>query len=109
MPNEKSHSPITRTPRTQHIPNSTDATRGEPLAQRALTRRAELSKVLDRLPIDELRLRADLEAALAAVTGMLTGDLDHLSDTTAADLNRWLENVKHLGETAPKSRGHAHR
>jgi hypothetical protein len=80
--------------------NSTDGTRGEPLARRALARRIELQQLLEKTPAAEIRLRDDINAALSAVAGMLTGDTAHLSDTTGAELNRWLESAKHLGEIA---------
>ncbi|MEO8702423.1 MAG: hypothetical protein ABI867_20435 [Kofleriaceae bacterium] len=82
-----------------HIENSTDATRGEPLALRAQKRKAELEAALDNLPADD-RSRGDVELALATVASLLTGDLEHLSAATAADLNRWLESSKHLAEVA---------
>lgn len=86
------------------IENSTDATRGEPIATRARTRKAELEKAHDLLPIRDLRARADIEMALAEVNQWLAGDVDHLSHVTAAELSRWLEHTKHLAETTPKSR-----
>jgi len=82
--------------------NSTDATRGEPIAIRARTRKAELENVLERLPNDDAGGRLDLELALAEVNEWLAGDVEHLSHVTAADLNRWLERTKHLAEVTPK-------
>jgi len=84
--------------------NTTDATRGEPLAVRAKARKAELQKALDRLPVSELRARNDIELALGSVDELLTGDSAHPSDATAAALNRWLEGSKHLAESTPKPR-----
>jgi len=84
--------------------NTTDATRGEPLAQRAHARRAELQKALAKLPEAELRARNDLTLALGSIDELLTGDSAHLSDTTADAINRWLETSKHLGEMTPKPR-----
>jgi hypothetical protein len=92
-----------------HNENSTDATRGEPLAMRAGQRRAELQQALVKVPADDPRARKDIEAALSAINALLTGDLEHLSSTTAAEINRWLEASKHLGEnapTVPRSVGH---
>ena len=86
------------------IENTTDATRGEPIATRARTRKAELEKAHDLLPSTELRARADIEMALAEVNEWLAGDVEHLSHVTAAELNRWLERTKHLAEAAPKAR-----
>ena len=84
--------------------NSTDATRGEPIAVRARTRKTELEKVLERLPTDEATARVDIEIALAEVNEWLAGDVEHLSHVTSADLNRWLERTKHLAEVTPKPR-----
>jgi hypothetical protein len=97
-----SHAPGPRAP--AHIVNSTDATRGEPLALRAQKRRAELEVALQKLPASELRARSDIELALASVDAMLTGDLDTLPDATAAELNRWLEHTKHVAEVVPQTR-----
>ena len=87
------------------VENSTDATRGEPLAARAQKRRAELAKALELLPAEELRARNDIEIAMSSLDALLTGDVDHLSDVTAADLSRLLEGSKHLAEVTPKPRG----
>ena len=97
-----SHAPKPRAP--AHVENSTDATRGEPLALRAQKRRAELEMALEKLPADQLRARSDIELALASVDTMLTGDLETLSDATSVELNRWLENTKHLAEETPRMR-----
>ena len=78
--------------------NSTDATRGEPLATRARTRRAELAAALEALPADRARARGDIELALSTVDSLLTGDPTHPSDATAGDLNTLLEGTKHLAE-----------
>ena len=79
--------------------NSTDATRGEPLAVRARTRRDELAAALEKLPADRLRERNDIELALSNVDGLLTGDPTHLSASTGGEINKWLEGTKHLAET----------
>jgi hypothetical protein len=81
-----------------HVENSTDATRGEPLVLRAQKRKAELEKALEKLPANDLRGRNDLVLALDTVSGLLTGDLENLSDATASALSRWLESSKHLAE-----------
>ncbi len=83
--------------------NTTDATRGEPLAERAQQRRAELATALAKMPRDQTRARRDIEQALAAVDGLLAGDPDHLTDATAADISRWLELHKHLAEKPAKT------
>jgi hypothetical protein len=97
--------PHARRPRAPaHVENTTDATRGEPLTVRAHKRKAELAAALQRLPADELRARGDIELALSTVDGLLTGDVEKLSDATASGLNRWLEHTKHLAEVTPPTR-----
>jgi len=97
----------TETPHAQdrrapaRVENTTDATRGQALAARAQQRRAELAAALQKLPADELSARGDLELTLATVEGLLTGDVEHLSDATASQLDRWLEHTKHLAEVTP--------
>lgn len=85
---------------TQQGKNTTDATQGEALAVRAQVRKAELEALLTKSPAYEAAVRADIERALASVATLLSGDSKHLSPTTAAELNRWLEGAKHLGEMA---------
>ena len=77
--------------------NTTDATRGQLLKTRVQTRRRELQIAASRLPPTH-HTRQDIEAALAAVAGLLTGDLEHIPQTVAADLSQWLERNKYLGE-----------
>jgi hypothetical protein len=86
------------------VENTTDATRGEPLAMRAQKRKLELEKALDKLPAEDVRSRNDIDVAVATINALLTGDVDHLSDSTAAELSRALEASKHLGETTPTKR-----
>ncbi len=81
--------------------NSTDDTRGEPLAIRAQKRQSELRDLLAALPEDALRERNDVEVAISVADELLTGDNAHLAESTAAGINRWLENTKHLGEVTP--------
>ena len=80
--------------------NTTDATRGQPLALRAQKRLAELEALMAGLPAGAM-LRSEIELAISSVSGLLTGNLDKLPRTTAAELNRWLESTKHLGEVTP--------
>ena len=91
---------VATTPAAPKVANTTEATTGEPLAMRAKARRAELQAAHDKLPASDKRGRDALAVAIAAVDGMLTGDTAHLTDATAADLNRWLEGSKHLAEPA---------
>ena len=92
---------ITATPR---VVNTTDATRGEPLAMRARERKAELQRALDAVPTGDARARHDLEAALAAIDGIVAGDIERLPAPTAAELTRWLQASKHMVEIAPPKR-----
>ena len=86
----------------KHVGNTTDATRGEPLVVRARTRRSELEKSLA-LSGETSREHGDIELALAEVNQWLTGDGDNVAQTTAEDINRWLERTKHLAEVTPKA------
>ena len=90
----------------KHVENSTDATRGEPLAMRAQKRKAELEAALAKLPADDLRARNDIDLAVSSIAGLLTGDVDHLAESTAAELSRLLESSKHLAEVVhvPRTR-----
>ena len=88
----------------KRVENSTDATRGEPLAMRARKRKLELELALTKLPADDMRARNEIDRAIASINGLLTGDVDHLPDATAADLSRLLENSKHLAEVSPVSK-----
>jgi len=80
--------------------NSTDATMGEPLAARAKARREELVNIQSKLGEDRKTEASDLQLAIDTVDGLLTGDPTQLTETTSSDLNRWLEETKHLGERA---------
>lgn len=95
--------PTTQPIEPSSVENSTDATRGEPLVIRAQKRRLELQRALANLPATDLRARNEIDVALTSIDGLLTGDLEHLSRTTAADLSRLLENIKHLAEVSPIS------
>jgi hypothetical protein len=90
----------------KHVENSTDATRGEPLAMRAQKRKLELERALEKRPAEDVRARNDINVAVASIDALLTGDVDHLSDATAAELSRLLESSKHLAEVNPVSRSH---
>lgn len=80
------------------IRNTTDATRGLPLADRVLRRKDELEEALADLGAHDVLLRQAIETALATVYSLMTGDLAHPSDVVARDLNRWLERNKHLAQ-----------
>jgi hypothetical protein len=80
------------------IRNTTDATRGQPLAARVLARKNELEDALADLDPHAALLRQAIETALATVYALMTGDLAHPSDVVARDLNQWLERNKHLAQ-----------
>lgn len=80
------------------IENTVDATRGQPLAARVIARKNELEDALAELGRHDNRERQEIETALATVYLLTTGDLAHLTDVVALDLNRWLERNKHLAQ-----------
>jgi hypothetical protein len=81
------------------ILNSTDATRGQPLAARVLARKDELETALADLgPHDSPLVRQAIETALATVYTLMTGDLAHPCEAVARALDRWLERNKHLAQ-----------
>jgi hypothetical protein len=87
-------------PAPGHHVNSVDATMGQPIVARVMARKRELEAARARLPAGDVRARMDLDLALSTVTELLTGDLKHVPAMVAADMNRWLENNKHLAESA---------
>ncbi len=80
------------------IQNTTDATRGQPLAARVYQRKDELEDALADLGPREVLLRQAIETALATIYSLMTGDIVHPSDVIARDLNRWLERNKLLAQ-----------
>lgn len=78
------------------IENTTDATRGQPLAARVLARKTELEDALADCGRHEVLRRIALETALAGVYALITGDLAHPSAVIARALSNWLERNKHL-------------
>ena len=86
------------------IRNSTDATRGQPLAARVLARKDELEDALANLGPHDVLMRQAIETALATVYALMTGDIAHPCDVVARDLNRWLERNKHLAHEATRVR-----
>jgi hypothetical protein len=87
------------------ITNSTDATRGQPLAARVLHRKDELEDALANLGPHDVLLRQAIETALATIYTLMTGDIAHPSDVVAADLNRWLERNKRLAQDTGDRQG----
>lgn len=80
------------------VQNTTDATRGQPLAARVLARKNELEDALADLDPRDVLLRQAIETALTAVYALVTGDLVRPSEVVARSLNRWLERNKHLAQ-----------
>ncbi len=61
-------------------------------------RRAELEQSLEFLGKDgSAGTRKDIEEALVSLSGLLTGDLDHIPSMVSEQLSRWLELNKYLG------------
>jgi hypothetical protein len=90
--------------------NSTDATRGQPLAERVIVRKNALEQALANLEPDASDIdRMAIETAIATANNLLTGDLDHPSDVVAHELNNWLEANKHLAEHVKAPRQAARR
>ena len=68
MPTYKTAHPTRHGKVSVRVENTTDATRGGPIASRARTRKAELEKAHDLLPSTKLRALGDIELALARRT-----------------------------------------
>jgi hypothetical protein len=74
------------------------ATTHPSLLERCEARRQELTEALDQLDDDGApQTRRDIAAAVDAIDGLLTGDLDHIPHVVAAQMSRWLEASRHLG------------
>ena len=80
--------------------NSTDATRGQPIIQRVLTRQRELSEILATLPPENDTVRSAIQLALDTVAGLIPDGMSTVPSTVMGDLDQWLEDNKYLGETA---------
>jgi hypothetical protein len=89
------------------ILNTTDATRGQPLAARVLARKNELEDALADMSPHDTPLRQAIETALATVYSLMTGDIVHPSDVVARGLSRWLERNKHLAQDITRARQRA--
>ena len=62
------------------------------------TRQAELKEVLGRLAADGApQTRHDIEVALDALEGLLTGNLDQIPPVVSAQLSKWIASSKYLG------------
>lgn len=86
-----------------HNPNSVEAMRGSPIAERVLARQAELVAVMDTLEEGTTEYIA-IDTALATLEQFIGGDLDHPADVVTRDLNDWLERNKYLGLTVGRSK-----
>ena len=80
--------------------NSSDATTGQPMVLRVLSRKAELEGRLLTLRDDDLQARQEIDNALATIGELLTGDLEHIPPVVVAAMSRWLERNKHVAESA---------
>jgi hypothetical protein len=76
--------------------NTTDATRGQPLAARVLARKNELEDALADCGPHDAWQRTAIETALTGVYALITGDLAHPPAVVARALNAWLERNKHI-------------
>jgi hypothetical protein len=90
------------------LENTTDMTRGQPLAARILARKDELEDALAELGPHDVVDRQAIETALATVYTLMTGDLAHPSEVVARGLTRWLERNKYLAQEITR-RQHAAR
>ena len=81
----------------EHQPNTTDASAGQHLLARVQARTAELETAVAATSTPA-HVRAELQAALSEIAGLLTGDLANIPQVVDAQLSRWLEVNKHLDE-----------
>ena len=93
---------------SSRLENTTDMTRGQPLAARVLARKDELEDALAEIGQHDVVERQAIETALATVYTLMTGDLAHPSEVVARGLSRWLERNKHLAQDITR-RQHAER
>ncbi len=70
---------------------------GQGLRALVQDRARELELELKEIQRGEPGSRDDVEAALAALRGLLTGNLDQIPPVVAEELSQWLETSKHLG------------
>ena len=83
--------------------NSVDATAHQPIVARVTARKQELEALLQTLPEDDERSRDAITLALSTIEPLLTGDLQHVPAVVAVDMNRWLEQNKHVAESAVRT------
>ncbi len=82
-----------------HI-NSVDATIGQPMIARVLSRKAELEAIRQTLHETDLQTLSDVDVALQTIDALLTGDHANIPPVVVADMSKWLERSKHLAERA---------
>jgi hypothetical protein len=78
--------------------NSSDASTGQPIVDRVMARKRELEALLASSPAEDARTQNDISTALNTVNALLSGDLSNVPAVVVADMNRWLEQNKHLAE-----------
>jgi hypothetical protein len=69
---------------------------GVTLVEQVQARKEQLERALT-ADTTSASTRADIEAALASIVPMLTGDLAKLPDMVSRELTRWLETNKYIG------------
>ena len=82
------------------IPTNAE-THGQGILARVEARQKEFAAKLAKTPNDPARDPSHagaIEAALAAIKGLMTGDLKNISSQTAAEMSLWLESSKHLSD-----------
>jgi len=94
--------PIDLPSEERHV-NSVDATAHQPILARVTARKQELEALLETLPEGDERSRSAIALALATIDPLLTGDPEHVPAVVAADMNRWLEQNKHVAESAVRA------
>ena len=78
------------------IENTTDATRGQPLAARVLARKNELEDALADCGPHDASQRHAIQTALTTIYMLMTGDLVHPPQVVARALSAWLERNKYV-------------
>ena len=76
------------------------------LVEQVQARRAELTQALTAKETSP-STRTDIEAAIAALAPMLTGDLANIPDMVSRDLIKWLDTSKYLGAHPTAAGTHA--
>ncbi|MEZ4399358.1 MAG: hypothetical protein R3B06_05030 [Kofleriaceae bacterium] len=85
---------------TNEATSTADVRDPELLRTKVEDRAAKLRGVLAAEPSVSGETRKDIEAALAAVATLTTGDLDNIPDSVGHRLTDWLRTSKDLGKRA---------